>query len=231
MEDETPNTRRFWIRLSGQDVFEFRPGQFVTLDLPIHEQASRRARSYSIASWPDNTNIIELIIVYKEGGSGTEYLFDEIKPGSELSLRGPLGNFLLPPLIDRDLFLVCTGTGIAPFRSMIHHIHLNDLPHKNIYLVFGCRRLSDALYGAEMRELESQVAGFHYIPTFSRETEAGGFYRQGYVHPVYEEICKKNGMPPADFYLCGWKDMIREAKERIQLMGYPRKSIHQELYG
>ena len=43
--------------------------------------------------------------------------------GSELTLRGPQGVFVLPEVIDRDLFLICTGTGVAPFRSMVHHIH------------------------------------------------------------------------------------------------------------
>ena len=63
--------------------------------------------------------------------------------------------------------------------------------------------------------------------------------RTGYVHAVYEEICKGNngsvtdgnGLYPASFYLCGWKNMIDEAKQRIQALGYDRKSIHQELYG
>lgn len=231
VENETQNTRRFWIQFPETAVFDFLPGQFVTMDLPIHNVPSRRARSYSIASWPNNTNIIELIIVHKEGGTGTEYLFNKINVGSELQVRGPMGNFLLPATMDKDLFLICTGTGIAPFRSMIHYIHLHKLPHQAIYLIFGCRRLTDALYADELREMESLEKDFYYFPVFSRETEAGGIYRQGYVHPVYEEICKSGNFAPADFYLCGWKDMIREAKERIQKMGYSRKSIHQELYG
>jgi CDP-4-dehydro-6-deoxyglucose reductase len=70
------------------------------------------------------------------------------------------------------------------------------------------------------------VPGFHYIPTLSREEWQG---RKGYVHAIYEELTKEK--PPADFMLCGWKNMIDEAKQRIQAMGYERKSIHQELYG
>jgi ferredoxin-NADP reductase len=54
---------------------------------------------------------------------------------------------------------------------------------------------------------------------------------------VYEEMLneskQKNGgeLPPASFYICGWKNMIDEAKQRIQALGYDRKAIHQELYG
>jgi ferredoxin-NADP reductase len=49
------------------------------------------------------------------------------------------------------------------------------------------------------------------------------------VHDIYEEFAKDR--QPAYFMLCGWKNMIDEAKKRIVEMGYDRKSIHQELYG
>ena len=51
--DHTPTTRQFWIEVPALPVFDFKPGQFVTLDLPIHEKPNKRWRSYSIASWPD----------------------------------------------------------------------------------------------------------------------------------------------------------------------------------
>jgi len=243
IENATAATRRFWIELVSGEPFHFEPGQFVTLDLPIHEKPSRRWRSYSIASWPDNSPVFELVIVLLEGGAGTKYLFEEIQVGSELTLRGPLGSFTLPEPIDKDIFLICTGTGIAPFRAMVHHILNHNLPHQDIYLIFGCRRLGDALYQKEMEELELNLAGFQYLPVFSREVPENREHliRTGYVHAVFEEICKKKkhlvipGMEPVkylpSFYLCGWKVMIDEAKKRIVDLEFDRKSIHLELYG
>src|SRR6476661_3762611 len=93
IEDATPTTKRFWIEIPELEKFNFKPGQFVTLDLPIHEKKNKRWRSYSIASAPDGTNTIELVIVLMEGGLGTTYLFNEVKEGSELTLRGPQGVF------------------------------------------------------------------------------------------------------------------------------------------
>src|SRR6201991_5217467 len=89
IEQETYNTRRYWIEVPELESFDFTPGQFVTLDLPIHEKPARRWRSYSIASWPDGTNVFELVIVLLEGGEGTTYLFNEVNVGSVLILRGP----------------------------------------------------------------------------------------------------------------------------------------------
>src|SRR5882672_6265955 len=130
IENETANTKRFWMEVPELDKLDFKPGQFVTLDLPIHEKKNKRWRSYSIASAPDGTNIFELVIVLLEEGAGTTYLFNEIKEGSELLLRGPQGVFILPETIDKDLFFICTGTGIAPFRAMAHYIHKHNIPHK-----------------------------------------------------------------------------------------------------
>lgn len=226
IEDHTPNTKRYWIEVPELDVFDFKPGQFVTLDLPIHEKPNKRWRSYSIASWPDGTNVFELLIVLAEGGVGTHYIFNEISIGSEFIFRGPQGVFVLPEKIENDIFLICTGTGLAPFRSMMNHIILHQVPFHNIHLVFGCRKKENLLYYDELKSLEEKMPGFHYHPTLSREEWEG---HSGYVHPIYETLCA--GKQAANFFLCGWKTMIDEAKKRIVDMGYEKKAIHQELYG
>ena len=219
IEDHTHNTKRFWIEIPEVDNFDFVPGQFVTLDLPIHEKPNKRWRSYSIASRPDGTNIFELLIVLAEHGLGTHYLFNDVGIGSELTFRGPQGVFVLPQPMEKPVLLICTGTGIAPFRSMATHIHTHGLPHKDMYLIFGCRTIKDLLYFDEMKMLQEQLPSFHYLPTLSREQWEG---HQGYVHPIYEDLC--NGKPDVNFFLCGWKQMIDEAKKRILDMGYDRKS-------
>ena len=227
IENETPTIRRFWIEVSDTASFDFIPGQFVTLDLPIHEKVNKRWRSYSIASWPDGSNVYELVIVLLEGGAGSTYLFNEVTLGSEIQFRGPQGVFVLKePNLLHNIFFICTGTGIAPFRSMLHHIKNNNIPHHNIYLIFGSRTKADLLYYDELCQLQTELPGFKYIPTLSREDWEG---RKGYVHPIYEELCASH--EPASFFLCGWKNMIDEAKKRILEMGYDKKAIYLELYG
>ena len=224
--DETTDTKRFWIQVPELEQFDFIPGQFVTLDLPIHEKVNKRWRSYSISSWPDGTDVFEMVIVLDTEGVGTNYLFNEIKEGDTLTLRGPQGIFTLREPLDEDLVLICTGTGIAPFRSMVHHIKNQQIPHKNIYLIFGCRTQSTLLYYNELVQLQQELPGFNYIPVLSREQWPG---KTGYVHQVYENICVDKR--PAYFYLCGWKGMLDEAKSNLLEMGYDKKVIHLEIYG
>ena len=227
IEHTTPDIRRYWIELPETEVFSFKPGQFVTLDLPIHEQRNKRWRSYSIASMPDGSNVIELIIVLQQGGLGTGYLFNEITEGSSLTLRGPQGVFTLPEDLNKPVYFICTGTGIAPFRSMLHYIQYHNIPISNIHLVFGTRNKEGLLYHTEMLELEKNIPGFYYHPTLSRDNWDG---HKGYVHPVYESLIGDE-KTEAKFMLCGWRMMIDEAKQRLIAMGYSSKDIELELYG
>lgn len=220
--DESPTVKRYFITIEGVTTFDFLPGQFVMLDLPIQHEFT--TRSYSIASAP-KSNEIELCIVLKEDGQGTPYLFENIKVGSKLKVSEPQGRFFLKQPIETDLCLIATGTGVAPLRSMLHSIFNNNISHKNLYLVFGNRTEKDILYRKEFEELEKQHPQFKFLPTLSREEWEGP---TGYVHPIYKNLF--DGSQPAVFYICGWSSMVKEAKNNLKAMGYPRKQINFELY-
>ena len=82
---------------------------------------------------------------------GTAYLFDKISKGSTLTFKGPEGNFILPQNLEStQLIMVCTGTGIAPFRSMIQEVTLKQIPFLRMHLIFGARKVEDILYREEM---------------------------------------------------------------------------------
>ena len=228
---ETPTTKRFFLALTSGGVFDFVPGQFVTLDLPIHEQKNKRWRSYSIASAPSNNNEFELVIVLLEGGLGTTYLFNEVEVGTTILMRGPQGVFVLPKAITTDLYFICTGTGVAPFRSMLLDIHHKKIPHLQMHLLFGCRKYTDSLYGAEFENLEAAEAHFYYHPSFSRETEMREGANLGYVHETYKRLLASGASKEAHFYICGWKNMVDEARATLTELGIPKTQIHFELYG
>ena len=92
----------------------FKPGQFVSLS---DEVAGRKVtRAYSIASAPDG-NRFELCLNRVNLGTFSPHLF-ALRPGGEIPMSGPLGTFTLRDPI-RDSLFVATGTGVAPFRSML----------------------------------------------------------------------------------------------------------------
>jgi ferredoxin-NADP reductase len=226
--DESHNTKRFFFRIPEMQDFKYGAGQFVMLDLPIDSKI--KTRSYSIASAPNGTNTLELLISLNAEGLGTPYLFNNIKVGSQLPLSQPAGKFMQPTFtsIDIDICMICTGTGIAPFRAFLHDIKNREVPHKNIDLIFGSRFEKDLLYREEMEELADTIKGFRYTTVLSREDSPAYTGEKGYVHQVYEKLYADKR--PALFYLCGWKVMIKEARDKLQAMGYDKKAIKFELY-
>ena len=138
LQKETELTWKFFIKIEV-DKFNYTAGQFIQIKI------NDLIRSYSIASFNENSNVVELIIVKLKGGEMSTLLFEKITVGDELEVKGPLGKFLLPDEIIHDICMVCTGTGIAPFRSMIKYIYENNISHKNIYLICGTRTKKDLL--------------------------------------------------------------------------------------
>ncbi len=225
----TTNTKQFFIKIQIEEAFDFLPGQFVTLDLPVSEKRLDRWRSYSIANHPMNDNILELCIVRSDRGLGTKYLFEEVNVGSMLKMKGPDGSFTLPSNLQNEIIMVCTGTGLAPFRSMIRHIMEHKLTFHKIHLIFGTRNFESILYHDEFTKLAGHNTNFLYDVALSREDLEG--FHFGYVHDIYLKKCAEV-QENRHFYLCGWSNMIDEATVNIiQKMGYDKSQVHYELYG
>lgn len=229
IKDESPTTKRFWITIHEQTNFEFKAGQFVTFDLPIGEKRLQRWRSYSIASAPNGDNQIELCIVKLDNGAGTNYFFNTVEIGTILKFKGPDGTFCLPEYITGDIVMICTGTGVAPFRSMLHDVLQKQKINTNIHLIFGCRTAADILYRAEFEALAEAYPNFTYSIALSRENVAGTV--QGYVHQIYLSAYAQK-RSNIKFYICGWSKMIDEAVENLFVkLQYERSQIIYELYG
>ncbi len=225
--ERSDTTRSFFLELQGIESFEFKAGQFITLDLPIGEKRLDRWRSYSIANEPNQSNLIELVIVKVPFGKATTYLWEKCQIGDVFKLKGPGGVFCLPEKIEHDLVFICTGTGVAPFRSMIKDIHRQGKQTKNIHLIFGTRNRNGILYAEEFKKLQNELENFDYSVALSREEYEG---YQGYVHNLYLEKYKEEDKNRR-FYLCGWQNMVDEAKEKLLARGYEKAQIIEELYG
>ena len=216
----TKHTWKFSVKF--QNNFIFIPGQFITIRLRGIK------RSYSIASFSHNKDVIELIIVKVDNGKLTTILFNDASVGEKLEVKGPKGKFILPKDINRDLFFICTGTGLAPFKSILDEINISGKYPRRIFLIFGTRTKSDLLFFEEMKGLVKSIPNFNYIPVLSREDWVG---ETGYVHNQYEKIVKREKLYNPLFYLCGWRNMITDAREKLKSLGIDSRNIKLELYG
>ena len=226
---ETEANWRFIFEDPLADQINMISGMLVQLCAKPGEEGSV-VRNYSVASWEDGTNCFELIITNLKGGAMCDYLFNEAKIGDEFIYRGPMGVFTLPDnLMERDIYMVSTGSGISPFRSMINDIFINKKEFKNIKLFFGTRKEKDIVYRNELETIQENLPNFEYIPTLSQEKVPG--IAEGYVHKHYLDLIDKSDHKPLVYY-CGWDRMIREGRDHLAERGFEMmKDIRVEIFG
>ncbi len=216
-------TRQFELSFEPGRTAEFIPGQFAVVICPKDGKVIRRA--YSIASSPDRKEALELIVKLVQGGAVTNW-FWSLKQGDRFRVQLPFGKFILPNPIDFDIVFVATGTGIAPFRSMIQYFLPRGLQRK-VWLLFGTRYADMIPYHSEWLELEKRYPNFCYIPTISRPTAAWKG-ETGYVQTKIEKFFSD----PAGkrIYICGLNEMIQAAQEAALKQGFPKEHISYEKY-
>jgi ferredoxin-NADP reductase len=216
-----PSVRHFRFEALGVERLEFVPGQFTSFTEMIGGKEITRA--YSLASAPSGSNRFELCLNRVEAGHLSPRLFD-MQPGDRIEMRQPLGMFVLrqPP---RDSILIATGTGIAPFRSILQ-THLNAAS-PGFTLLFGVRYESHLLYRQEFEEMGRNHPNFRFWPTLTRP-ESGWTGRQGRVQAHLAEAI--GDRRDVDFYLCGLKEMVDEVRGLLKSQGFDRKQIFYEKY-
>src|SRR5262249_38849243 len=135
------------LEFEAEKPLGFVPGQWLSLT-QTKPDGEEITRAYSIASAPDGGRFA-LCLNRVQGGFMSNYLCD-LPVGTGISVQGPFGNFILrPPL--RDTIFIATGTGIAPFRSMLHWLLADRERHqgKSFWLLFGSRAEKDIYYHEE----------------------------------------------------------------------------------
>ena len=205
--------------------FGFVPGQWISLQ-QSKSDGEEITRAYSIASPPDG-NRFALCLNRVQDGFMSNYLCD-LEEGTEIQGQGPFGNFTLrPPL--RDTLFIATGTGIAPYRAMLHWLLADESRHqnKNFWLLFGSRYETDLYYHHEFQQLAATYANFNYLPTLSRGAPDWKGLR-GYVQDHVPEIVGDRTDMHA--YICGLEKMVQANRELLKSLGWDRKSILYEKY-
>jgi ferredoxin-NADP reductase len=219
-------TKHLEFEMEGVRRFGFVPGQWLSLK---HTRADGEefTRAYSIASPPSENSRFALCLNRVQDGFMSNFLCD-MKTGEEMSCQGPFGDFILRPPM-RDTIFIATGTGIAPFRSMLHWLLADASRHegKQLWLLFGSRTEQDIYYHREFLELAATHANFHYLPTLSRGAPDWKGLR-GYVQEHLPGIVA--GHTDMHAYICGLDKMIKANRELLKSLGWDRKSIRYEKY-
>jgi ferredoxin-NADP reductase len=219
-------TKHLELEVTGVPSFGFVPGQWLSVRA-TDPRGEEFTRAYSIASPPTENGHVVFCLNRVQDGFMSNYLCD-LQEGAEIAFQGPFGDFILRPPLHDTLF-IATGTGIAPFRSMLHWLLADPERHREreFRLLFGARHEQDLYYRDEFERLAAAHANFHFLPTLSRGGPAWPGLR-GYVQEhVVPIVSTRTGMHA---YICGLDKMVKANRTLLKSLGWDRTSIRYEKY-
>jgi ferredoxin--NADP+ reductase len=220
--------RLFSFTATRDPGFRFLSGQFTMIGLEVEGRPLLRAYSMVSPHWEET---LEFLSIKVPDGPLTSRL-QHIQPGDTVLVgRKPSGTLLLQNLLPgRFLYLLSTGTGLAPFMSVIRDPEVYER-FETVVLVHGCRQVAELAY-ADMiqRELpqheflgEQAARRLRYYPTVTREP----FRHQGRIPALLDSgrIAHDLGLPPLDrehdrVMLCGSPEMLKDTRALLDKRGF-----------
>jgi len=179
IEQLAPDVVSVYLKLPAAERFDFQPGQYVDVLL-----SKGRRRSFSIASPPHDSRLLELHVRLAPGGEFTGPLFAGRMAGALLDIEGPLGHFIYREpaagMTPAPMLLVGGGTGLAPLMSIVRHVTEVGAA-RDMTLYWGVRTERDLYAHASLERLAGRERGLRYVPVLS-EPSPGWRGRAGLVH-------------------------------------------------
>jgi ferredoxin-NADP reductase len=232
-EDMTESLGYFWVRFDGEPT-PFEPGQYMTIGVMVDGRIVQRP--YSVASPPitAGTEGYEFYVRSVVGGTFTPLLW-QLPIGHKMRMIGPKGKFMLRPGDERTHIFISSGTGNAPFVSMMRQT-LHDGDVRRVVFLNGVSYASELGYKELLEDWErSGEYPVTFIPTVSRPNDpanASWLGRTGRVEMILGPVLDELSLTPANSvaYICGNPDMILAAEQTFLERSYPEDQVHKELY-
>jgi ferredoxin-NADP reductase len=222
---ETPRVKTIAFDVAGWPGH--RPGQHVDVRLTA-DDGYQAQRSYSIASAPDGTRVA-LTVERLEDGEVSPYLTDELRPGDQIELRGPIGGyFVWEPSQDGPVLLVGGGSGVVPLMAMIR-VRAAAASRTDTRLLFSSRGWDDIIYRDELERLEGD--GLRVVHTLTRSQPPAW---AGYARRLDEEMLAEVGPSAAErprIYVCGSTPFVEAAAEALVRLGHEPHRVKTERFG
>jgi ferredoxin-NADP reductase len=203
------------------------PGHHVDVRLTA-EDGYETERSYSIASPPEEATVsltVELIVT----GEVSPYLVEELRPGDQLEIRGPIGGYFTWQAADGGpLVLIAGGSGLVPLMAMLRHRDAVDAAIPVSVLV-SARTLPAVLYRDELSRRAQNGVDVHY--TLTRDVPSGW---TGWSRRVDADMLRDIGADPERrplVYVCGPTSFVEHVADLLVHLGHDPHAIKTERFG
>lgn len=215
-----------------KQVIPYKPGQFLTLILPIDGKEIRR--SYSLSSTPQEAPRLAVTVKRVSGGLMSNHLLDHAKVGDEIKVMLPIGNFCLTcaPDNQRHVLLFGAGSGITPLMSILKSVLLEE-PNSQVTLLYGNTDENSVIFEAQLAKLEQQYADrFKVVYIFSQPKQAcenRGRMNQSLIIKILERL-QLAKVENAVYYMCGPEGMMDEVRHALDVLHVPAENIFRESF-
>jgi ferredoxin-NADP reductase len=185
-------------------------------------------RPYSIASapeeWRQSGSLTFLVEAGPDGPARPN--LSGVGAGSRLAVEGPVGGFVLPRPLPRELLFVAGGMGIAPLRAMIASALARPAP-PSIALIYSARTRAEFAFARELRRLARQ-GSVRLCTTVTREADRAWRGRRGRIQQAWITAFVKDRDPLC--FVCGPEPFVVRMIEMLRAAGVPARRIRRERY-
>jgi ferredoxin-NADP reductase len=227
--DRTPSIKSFFLRLSTP--FTHQAGQHVDVRLTAPD-GYIAMRSYSIASAPSSSGILELAIERLPTGEVSPFFHDVAQVGDEIELRGPLGgHFIWPGDASGPVLLIGAGSGVAPLAAMVRYRHASG-QRVPTALLMSARTRRDTLFADELVAAAEATSGFSFALALTQEpaTRGSDFSRRIDAAMIGDVVARMPSLPDIVF-VCGSNAFVNVAVDGALTAGIDAAAIKTERYG
>ena len=222
--ERAPDTRSFFLRPPADQHLTFKPGQFLSFQLP--GEGKTLTRAYTIASSPEDAGLLEICLNLIPDGPGSQYLFTR-GVGDSLSFTGPWGAFVLEQPPQAESVFIADGTGIAAIRPMIQRA-LNSTPQFPLHLLYGTRREKDLLYREDIKKWGKECPIFTWSYLVSNPAENWSGLQGSLLEQVERRYVQQDENRTRHFYICGIGQLVLQVRDLLRKAGYGRRAVKYE---
>jgi len=227
--DETPDTKTYRLgRLNGR-IFDYLPGQYITLSIVISGQEYKR--SYSLASSPTRSKILEITVKRDpNGGIVSNWLNDHLKIGDTVNLKGPFGKFSCVNQTCEKILFLAAGSGIVPIMSMLRWLADTDASI-DVRLLLSFRTPEDIIYRDELKLIAARHKNINMAITLTTDAIARYQWR-GLTGRINKKMINKlvPDLQERTVYVCGPDAFMAACKKKLLKLKLPSEKLFCESF-
>lgn len=217
----------------GMEKVNYKPGQFLTIILPIDGEKVRRSYSLCTASGIDPYPAVTVKRVVN--GKVSNFLADKIKPGDSIEVMQPMGTFTTEttPSNKRTVVLIGAGSGITPLMGIAKAILFGE-PSSKVFLIYGNRDEKSVIFNKKIEEFTTRFSDRFAVEHILSQPSSNWFGHQGrlnqsWVIKLLEDFPSFN-FTQAEYFVCGPEGMMEEALKALQILKVPKEKVRRESF-